>query len=101
MLDTVIAIFFIEFDDCLGVASRGVAVATTFQIGADRRVIIDLAVEDDPNGSILVRHRLMSTAQVDNTEAPETEGNGTIQVVPGVVRSAVEELPSHDFNVLP
>ena len=71
MMDAVITVFFIEVENRFCIAARGIAVTATFQIRADRCVIIDFTVEDNPNGSILVRHWLVAAAQIHDAQAPE------------------------------
>ena len=51
--------------------------------------IIDLAIEDDPNRSVLVRHGLVSTGEVDNTQAVEGQADVASQIDSVVVRPAM------------
>ena len=60
MFHAVAAVLFIEVNDGFGVASRAVAVASGFELGAQLGVVVDFTVEDDPNVLILVGERLVA-----------------------------------------
>jgi hypothetical protein len=98
-MNAVITVFFVEVENGFGIAARGVTVTATFQIRADRSVIIDFAVEDNPNGSVLVRHWLVATAQIHNAQTPEPKSDGRVQVIAGIIGSAVNELLRHGLDV--
>ena len=57
VLDAGVAPLLVGVDDRLGVGARAVAVAGGFELGPDVGVVVDLAVEDDPD-----RCRLRSTS---------------------------------------
>src|SRR5439155_13227306 len=59
---------------------------------------VDLAAERDPDGAVLVRHRLMAVVgEVDDREPPVTERDALLRRVPGaaVVGAAVDEALAH------
>src|SRR5262249_5682797 len=49
----------------------------------------DLAVQDDLHCAVLVCHRLVPPAQVDNAETAETKADILAEKIPTVVRPAV------------
>src|ERR1700674_4883369 len=98
MSNAISSVFFIQVDNRFGVASRGITGTAASQTGTDRCMIIDFAVEDNPNGPILVGHRLVASAQIHNAESPEPEGHGRTEVVSNIVRSAVNEHLGHGFK---
>src|SRR5207247_10626119 len=69
-LDAPLPFFLVEVQDRLGVAPRLVAVATGFETGPERGVVVDLAVVDDPDALVLVRHRLSTARDLDDPQAP-------------------------------
>src|SRR5688572_29154168 len=58
-------------------------------------VVVDLPVEDDPDRAVLVRHRLLSGAQVDDAEATMGECRACIAVQAGFVRPAMSDHIAH------
>src|SRR6516164_4147626 len=87
-------------NDGFRIASRGVAMAEVFKCRAKVTVIIDLSVEDDPHGPILIRHWLMPAAQIHDTEPTESKRDRRVQIVTGVIRPAVEDCLGHSFYAL-
>ena len=69
----VVAPFAIGRQDRLGVAVRAKAVATPRKILAQRRVVVDFAVEDDGKMAIGSFDGLMSARDVDDAEPPHPE----------------------------
>ena len=65
------------------------------QIAADVGVVVDLAIEDDPDGTVFVRRRLLTGAQIDDAEAAMSECGVGVKVQAGLVRAAVDEDLSH------
>ena len=54
------ALLLVEVQDRLGVGPRAVRVALGLELGAQRLVVVDLAVVGDPDGPVLVGHRLVA-----------------------------------------
>ena len=59
-LEAVLPVFFICVQDGLGVAAAVVPVAEGLQPGAQRGMVVDLAVEDDHEPAVATEHRLMT-----------------------------------------
>src|SRR6476661_1952294 len=55
-------------------------------------VVVDFAVEHDPDGAILVMNRLMSGREVNDTQPPHAEPDALLDMHAFVVRSA---MPNH------
>jgi hypothetical protein len=75
-------------DDGLGVGPGPVDVPGAFECGPDIRVVVDLAIEDDPDRAVLVRERLMASREVDDTEPTMAESGVLVVVLARVVRAA-------------
>ena len=86
-------------DDHLGVGVVGAEdVAEPLELGPDLRVVVDLAVEDDADGAVLVRHRLhRRLGEVDDREPPEAEPDAAVVGDPGrgAVGAAVRDRVAH------
>src|SRR6185369_6613554 len=90
--DEVLAFLLVEVDQGLGVGPGAVAVTPLFEAAPQRRVVVDLAVESDPDGAVLVRHRLPSRGtQVDDGEAAMRQAERLIgaEIEAGVIRAAM------------
>ena len=64
------AVFFVEVNNRFSVAATVVAMAFGFQVGAERLVVVDFSVEDDPNVAVFVGQRLMAGLHVDDAQPP-------------------------------
>ena len=90
---------FIEVNDAFGVALGAELVPRPFQPPPQVAVVVDLAVEDDPNRFVLVSHRLVAAGQVDDREPPKAEGDARLglirraEAILGEVRSLVIRPP--------
>ena len=82
----------------LGVAHGAEHMALALEFGAQRTVVVDLAVEDDLHRAVLVRHRLPPLGpQVDDREAAVRERNHAVVRGPGraVIGAAVHHRVAH------
>ena len=61
--------------------------------------VINLAVEDHPDGFFSIGHGLMTASQIDNRKAAEAKSEWTVEVVAFVVGASVSDSPGHRFNV--
>src|ERR1043165_316622 len=59
--------FFVEMENRFGVSARRIFVATMFQVRADERVVVDLAVEYEPGALVAAVHRLMTCGSEVNS----------------------------------
>src|SRR5262249_18001985 len=57
--------------------------------------VVDLAVEDDPDGAFRVGHRLMPAGQVDDRQTAEAEPERPIEVIPVVIGAAMHDAGRH------
>ena len=79
-LDALRPVFLIQMDDRFGVAVGAKAMAPRLEIGPQFLVVVDFAVEGDPNRLIFIGERLQARDQIDDREPPETErGTGLSQ----------------------
>jgi hypothetical protein len=73
-------------------------VVGTLKPVAQLAVIINLAVENDPEGTVLITQRLMAAAEIDNGQPAVAEPRHPIDVKPLVVGSAMPEDVGHRQN---
>ena len=68
MIDAISAVFLVQMDDRFRVAPAAIAVTAGLEVVAQVLVVIDFAVEDDPNGFVLITDGLVSGLDVDNAK---------------------------------
>ena len=69
MLYAVVSIFFVEMNDCLGVALAAVMMAFPFQLGAQLLVIVDFSVVHDPNAAVFIADGLLAGSDINDAQA--------------------------------
>ena len=95
VLDEVHAVLFVQVDDRFGVGLSRQAVALAHEVGADVLIVVDLAVEDDPDAPILVRNRLVPRRQIDDRQATHRQAYAGTGEIPLIVGTAVRQAPAH------
>src|SRR5206468_9908622 len=88
-------------DDRFGVGPGPVAMAAALQVAADLAVVVNLAVEDDPDGTVFIRRRLLTGAQIDDAQSAVRQGGVGVEVETRFVRSAVGENVAHADRTRP
>jgi hypothetical protein len=77
-------------DDGLGIRVGSEDVAKRFKVATQLLEIVDLAIEDQPNRTIFVAHRLVASgAEVDDGQADEAEIDNTGVAVAGIGATVV------------
>ncbi len=94
-LDAALPFLLVQVQDGLRVAAGPVPVAARLQRGAQVRVVVDLAVADDQDGAVLVRHRLAARGEIHNRQAPVPEPHRSFDEEPLAVRPAVAQRVPH------
>ena len=79
----------------LGVAVRGKGVAERLQFGTQGLVVVNFAVEDDGEGSVLVEHRLCAAVGVYDGEPPMPQRGAGIGEVALAIGAAVADQIGH------
>src|SRR6516225_6154392 len=69
------AVALVKVYEHFGVAARRETVSRGQELPAQLMVIVDLAVEDDRDGAVLVGDRLVATGDVDDAQAPHAHGD--------------------------
>src|SRR5207247_1695260 len=82
-------------NDRLGIRGRTERVAAGDQLTAKRAVIVDFAVEDHPDGPVLVGHRLVARCAIDDREPAMAEGSVMVADPPFAVRPTVAKRVGH------
>ena len=100
-LDATLAPVQIRIEDDLGIAVGAEHQSRCAKFGADFGEVVDLAIEDDLQPSLGDRHRLLSTAQVDDGETPVSERCVLIDVDARFIRPAMEKRIAHRANAPP
>src|SRR5436853_385121 len=85
----------------LGVRTGRETVTPLFELRRELPIVVNLPVEDDPDGLVFVRHRLVAGFEIDDAEArhPDTEWAVAMNSAP--IRSSVDEDLTHSLQRLP
>src|SRR5437762_4132367 len=94
-IDAARAEVFVEMNDRLGVAGGLEDVAAPLQVAPQLLVVVDLAVEDDPDGAVFVRDRLEAVAEIDDAETAHADRDAVPDVDTFIVRTAVGHDAAH------
>jgi hypothetical protein len=73
------------------------AVTSSLEFGVQLTIVIDLAVESDPDGTVFIGYRLVTADEVDNRKSPmsETQTAGAAMIFAAAVRAAVRHAVRH------
>ena len=100
-LDAGIAVFLVEMHQHFGVGPGAKSMTARFQLRPQLLEVVDLAVEDHPEGAVFVAHRLMAAGEIDDRQAAESEANCRSTAAWGrdpstvVIRSAMDQCIRH------
>ena len=94
-IDTGITPLLVGMDDGLGVGAGSIAMARLLEFLADGGVVVDLAVEHDPDRLVFVGERLMTGCQVHDAQPSVADRCLLIRKQPGIVRAPVGEQVAH------
>ena len=94
-LDAGIAPLLVGVDDRLGVGARAIAMPGALELAPQIGVVVDLAVEDDADGFVLVGQRLAAAGEVDDAESPVAERGHRVGEQAGAVGPAVGDHVPH------
>ena len=95
-LDQALSPLLIAVHENLGVGIAVEGVAGGLQLGAELLEVVDLAVEDDEDGAVLVAHRLgASLGEVENGQAAETQRHAIFDMGSAHVGTAVDNAIHH------
>jgi hypothetical protein len=95
MLWTIGAVFVVSMDDGFGVAV-GVELVTEFlELLSQFEIVVDLAVVDDPGGSILIVNWLMTAGDVDDGKTAHPEPGRAIEIETIVVWATMTDGGAH------
>src|SRR5262245_43190043 len=90
----------VAVNDGLGVGLRPELVSAALELGAQLLEVVDLTVEDDPDGLLGVGHWLMAAGQVDDGESTEAQPYRAVQVMALVVGTPVDDSRGHRLDVV-
>ena len=95
LLDAALAPLLVAVDDDLGVGAGAELVAMANEFGAHLREVVNLAVEDGPDGAVLVGQRLIAGRQIDDAQPAMAQPDPGGDVVAGRVGTAVSQGIGH------
>src|SRR5205807_9702390 len=78
-----------------GVTARPEGVPVGLELGGELPVVVDLAVERDPDATVLVGERLLSGRHIDDAETGVSEPDASFAALSGAVRTAMCDRRPH------
>jgi hypothetical protein len=82
-------------NDGFGITASTVMMPFTFQLDAQLLMVVDLAVENDPDVGSFVADRLMSRLNIYDAQTPHGQSHILVQKETVVIRSTVCDPPIH------
>jgi hypothetical protein len=101
VLHAINSVFFVRVHNYFGIGVRTEAVPAGFKTLAQFLKVVDLPVEDDPDRTILVGNRLLSTFHVDDAEPPHAKGDVPCGQYALIVRPAMKNAGAHLLQLGP
>ena len=95
VMDEVRTVLLVEMNDRFRIGIGGETVPASLQIRSELPIIVDLAVEYDPDRPVLVRQRLMAAGDVDDAEPAHPEAHGAVHIDAFVVGTPVNDGLTH------
>src|SRR5439155_6025049 len=84
--------FFVEMNEHFGIGSSSKPVSLALEVGPQISVIVDLAVKDDIDRAVFVRHRLSASGrEIYQRQAAVDQLTESILVMPVSIRPAVSQ----------
>ena len=97
-VDAIVTVFLVEMEDHFGVRVGSEPVPGGLEAGTQVEGVVNLPVEDDPDGVVLVRHRLLATGEVDYGKALHADGDTVIDERSILVGATVVDGLLHAFE---
>ena len=94
----VLAVFLVGMKDGLCIAMGLKNMSALFQVFGERPEVVDLSVEDDRLGAVLVEDGLRATGHVDDAESSVAQPDGAVQVHGTVIRTPMGEHGGHPLH---
>jgi hypothetical protein len=89
---------FIQVNDHLSIRSGTEPMAFIDQTLAQLPEIVDLSVQDDPDGLVFVVDRLLTRLKVDDAEPSHTHSEISIHEDSLIIRSTMPNTPAHPLE---
>src|SRR3989304_3534955 len=95
MVEESIPKLLVGVDQDLGVSVRAEHMPAVLQASPNLLEVVDLAIEDRPDGLPFIRHRLLAGGQIDDREAAHAQPDLVRGVVAIIIRAAMPQAGRH------
>src|SRR5262249_55092382 len=86
---------FVQMHDYFGVAGGAKTMTSGLEVLAQSAIVVNFAVEDDPDGLVLVSDGLVAGPEVDDAQTPHAQSDRGLDVVPEVIGAPVRDPVAH------
>jgi hypothetical protein len=98
LVDTITAHFLIQMGNHLGVGVGREPMAPAPELGTELRKVVNFPIEYNPDGSILVKHWLVASSQIDDAKAAHPKARAIFYENAFVIRTAMHDGLAHAVN---
>src|SRR5579875_1432129 len=98
LVDTIRAVLLVQMNYNFGIRVGVKTMAERFKLPPQSGKIINLAVEDDPDSSILVMHRLTPPPHVNDAKPAHPDSCKTVRINTFIVRATMHHSLTHTVN---
>jgi hypothetical protein len=96
--EAVLAPFFVGVNDGLGVGVGVEAVTAGTQVVAQLAIVVDFAVEDDPDRAVFIANRLMTAREVDDAQPSHPQRDTIVHEHTFIVRTPMPDDLAHSVH---
>src|SRR6266540_7053143 len=94
-MDAIFPELLVQVNDDFSVGTAVKCVAPLEQLLRKRAAVVDLPIEDDLKGSVLIVDRLLSGLEIDDAEPSHAEAHASVEKEPLIVGAAVSNGVAH------
>src|SRR5260370_35344710 len=88
MFGAICSVAIVRVNDGFSIAVGIKGVAEFLELFAQLAIVVDLTVENDPRGAILIVNRLLAARELDNRKPAHTHAHAPAKIEPAAIRTA-------------
>ena len=95
MFWAICSVAIVRVNDGFSIAIGIKGVAEFLELFAQLAIVVDLAIENDPRGAILIVNRLPAAREIDNRQPAHPQAHGPAEIEAVFVRTAMANCVAH------
>src|SRR5438128_10733732 len=101
MFGAICSVAIVRVNDGFSIAVSIKSVAEFLELFAQLAIVVDLAVENNPRGAILIMNWLVTAREIDNRKPAHSQAHGAAEIEAIVVRTAMANCIAHPAEQIP